>query len=167
MRKILVLLAIAASSVIFIGATAPAASAANCSFAIGTTYYASGNWHFQTQAQGCTDVDWAETNRTACTQPHVAGDMCGSGWKDITANVAHVAPAAYNPDDYLFGRQGVNLGNSTVVTWNIPPWCAAYGYPPGSQFVANEAVVWRIHSIATNSWGPWHGYRTTNHIIGC
>lgn len=162
MKSKIIALAIVAIACISGGGAmaATASAAANCDIAIGRTYYNAGNWHFQFQAQNCTDVDLVEFSRTGPPSP-------GSGWRDSTKVVDHIAPAAYNVNDYLFGSQYGVLVNSSVGTWNIPPWCAAAGYAPGSSFSGFEAVTYRIHNRVNQTWGSWHGLANTNALIGC
>jgi hypothetical protein len=159
LRKLVVLLALAVSGLFLTGATPALAS--NCTPVVAPTYYAGGLWHFQAQLQNCTDVDQMQFSR------YQGVIYPGSGWLDVNhQNGIFQAPSAYNLEEYLFGRVGVLLANSGVVTWSIPPWCSTYGYPPGYIFPATRYFAWRIHSNAQKSWGIWH-QSLANENIGC
>jgi hypothetical protein len=144
MRRALPLLAIIASSVLFMAATPNPASAANCTGAsIGPVVY-NGSWYYDVQLTGCTGtsgaafmgVDWGTMTKMI----------------DLSTHVTHVTNA---------GTLTYFVGLSTY-DWNGPTfaiWGQGCGFPP---FNVQQYFGYRLRNSVGNTWGSWHqaGYRT-------
>lgn len=152
MRKLLVLTVL--GIVAAFGFNAAAASAANCTPIMDATYFQGGYLKFGTNVTNCTDVDQVQFSRI------VSG--IGTGWRDVSTGTGLGAPPPpLNLDTQINGRAGVNMTSAVGPVWKRVPWCG------GQVHIIFTQMVWRIHRLATQTWGSWFTTVTQNYPIVC
>lgn len=149
-------MAVLGSAFMGIASAAPA-SAANCSFGTGQIGYNSGYLYQQATLAGCTDVDLVEFSYSA-GQPLQTESFVDA----TTGGTIHFAKAPPTIIDTLCGRTGVPYTDACAQLIYVLPWC-----PPQTPHVVYGRFLYRLHRLATHTWGSWYLNFSPNQSIWC
>jgi hypothetical protein len=148
------LLAILASSVLFlIGASPGTASAASCTSSLGATYFPNGDYAFPHYLTNCVNVNGVEFQDTACCNAYT------TGWQNYSEGIRYRPPQPQNPIVYGLYYAASSYG----FTWYRHRICN------NANVVKVVAVIstFRIHNSVTGTWGSWYTSFGPNHDIWC
>ena len=137
MRKLLVLLALAASSAFCLGAGATPALAGNCTQSSITPITYDGSWYYTATLGGCTGVSGAHFYGTSGV---------GAGDTYMFDTLRQTEHPTYSPTGTF-----LNTANAYAYTFHFTVWGQGCGVAP---FFVNKFAAFDIRSVG--GWGPLH-----------
>jgi hypothetical protein len=159
MRRMLARIALlAVLSLGFIGvASAAPASAANCNIYASGIFYNGSNLQYTHGSFNCTDVDLVEYT------PYDSGTRTTyAGIQDVSTGVFHPVNIPPTLSDTVCGRVGVLINFECDFVGHVNLW----GCGPVPQTLYSVSR-YRLHRLATETWGDWHFAGSGNQSLNC